>query len=175
MQCVNPSPEAVKLPSGSVLGRFHSVQEEDTGPSLEATTEGPQQSPSQGWRTVPPHTSYNSWACGGDGDGSASNKERQVTAKLLRKYNGVPHRRDHDASLNRAVRHEVPLVAGTVPIRQLLRRLDSRKRNRGSSQPQLDTGDQGQPQQRTGVPPEVTKNFRAKPVLAGDVRELREF
>jgi len=55
VQCVNPFSEAVKLPSGSVLGRFHSVQEEDVGPSLRDATEGPQQRLSQGRGTVPAH------------------------------------------------------------------------------------------------------------------------
>jgi len=54
VQCVNPFSEAVKLPSGSVLGRFHSVQK-NTGPSLGDATEGPQQRPSQERGTVPPH------------------------------------------------------------------------------------------------------------------------
>jgi len=43
VQCVNPFSEAVKLPSGSVLGRFYSVQEEDIGPSLGDAMEGPRQ------------------------------------------------------------------------------------------------------------------------------------
>jgi len=30
VQCINPFPKAVNLPSGSTLGRFHSVQEEDS-------------------------------------------------------------------------------------------------------------------------------------------------
>jgi len=55
VQCINPFSEAVKLPSGSVLGRFHSVQEENIGPSPLPATEGPQQRPSQGRGTVPPH------------------------------------------------------------------------------------------------------------------------
>jgi len=33
VQCVNPFPEAVNLPSGSILGHFHSVQEGNIGPS----------------------------------------------------------------------------------------------------------------------------------------------
>jgi len=56
VQCVNPFSEAVKLPSGSVLGRFHSVQEKDIGPSLGDATEGPQQRPSSG-RGPSRHTS----------------------------------------------------------------------------------------------------------------------
>jgi len=46
VQCVNPFSEAVTIPSGSTLGRFHSIQEGDIGPSLEEETEGPYQSPS---------------------------------------------------------------------------------------------------------------------------------
>jgi len=55
VRCVNSFMESVKLPAGSMLSRFHSVQEEDIGPSLEDATEGPRQRPSKGRRTVPPH------------------------------------------------------------------------------------------------------------------------
>jgi len=123
VQCINPFSEAVKLPSGSVLGRFYSVQEENIGPSLGDATESPQQRPSQGRRTVPPHVQelYET-AC----DGCASNGECQSMAKLLRGYNDVPHCGNHDAGLNRAIRHEVPLVAGAVPIRQPTRRFGAK-------------------------------------------------
>jgi len=172
VQCVNPFSEAVKLPSWSVLGRFHSVQEENIGPSLGDATEGPQQRQSQERGTVPPHIQelYET-AC----DGCVSNGERQVMAKLLRKYNDVPHRGDHDAGLNRAVRHEVPLVAGAVPIRQPMWRLGPRKRKRDRGPPWNEYDwDQGQLQQKAGTPPEVVQNLRANPVLAGNVRELQK-
>jgi len=45
VQCVNSFTESVELLAGSMLGRFHSVQEEDVGPSLGDATEGPQQRP----------------------------------------------------------------------------------------------------------------------------------
>jgi len=113
VQCANPFSETVRLPSGPGLGRFHSVPEENTGPSLGAATEGPQQRPSPGRGTVSPHVQkLSETAC----DGCSSNGERQVTAKLLRGYNNVPHHGNHDAGLNRAVRREAPLVAGGVPI-----------------------------------------------------------
>jgi len=56
VQRINPFPESVNLPSGSTLGQFHSVQEEDSGPSWETTTESPRHRPSEGRRTTPPHT-----------------------------------------------------------------------------------------------------------------------
>jgi len=56
VQCINPFPESVNLPSGSTLGQLHSVQEEDSGPSWETTTESPRQRPSEGRRAGPPHT-----------------------------------------------------------------------------------------------------------------------
>jgi len=75
VQCVNPFSEAVTLPSRSMLGRFHSIQEEDIGPSLGEVTDGPQQSPSSRRGTIPPHVHelYQS-AC----NSCASNKERQA-------------------------------------------------------------------------------------------------
>jgi len=65
VQCINPFPEAVNLPSGSTLGRFHSVQEDDSGPSWRTTMEGPQQRPSQGRKTAPPHAPWRTqgWLC----------------------------------------------------------------------------------------------------------------
>jgi len=56
VQCVNPFSEAVTIPSGSTLGRFHSIQEKDIGPSLGEATEGPQQSPSS--RRGPSHHTF---------------------------------------------------------------------------------------------------------------------
>jgi len=81
VQCVNPFSEAVTLPPGSLLGRFHSIQEKDVGPSLGEATEGPQQSLSSRRGTVPTHVQelYQS-AC----NGCVRDKERQAMAKLLR-------------------------------------------------------------------------------------------
>jgi len=106
-------------------------------------------------------------------------------AKLLRGYNDVPHRGDHDAGLNKTVCHEVPLVAWAVPIRQPTRRLGpkKRKRDRGPPRSELETrdhpenqydSDQGLLRQKAGMPPEAVQNLRANPVLAGTVKELRE-
>jgi len=50
-------------------------------------------------------------------------------AKLLREYN-VFSSGDHVMGLTRAVRHDVPLAAGTVPIRQATRRLRPEKVSR---------------------------------------------
>jgi len=48
-------------------------------------------------------------------------------AQLLREYNDVFSSGDHDVGLTRAVRHEIPLTAGTTPIRQPTRRLGPEK------------------------------------------------
>jgi len=66
VQCINPFTESVKLPAGSLLGRFHLVQEEDVEPSLGDMTKDPRQRPSGGRGTVPPHVKelYEA-ACGG--------------------------------------------------------------------------------------------------------------
>jgi len=131
VQCVNPFSEAVKLSSGSILDRFHSVQEKDIGPSLGDATEGPQQRPSQGRGTVPLHIQeLYKMAC----DGCASNGERQAMAMLLCECNEVFSSGDHDVGLTRAVRHEIPLAAGTVPIRQPTRRLGQEKEKEVSRQ-----------------------------------------
>jgi len=123
VQCVNPFTESVKLPAASMLGRFHSFQEEDVGPSLGDTTESSRQRPPKGRGTVPPHVKelYEA-ACGG----CASNKECQAMVRLLHEYNDVFSSGDHDVGLTRGVRHEIPLAVGTVPIRQPTHRLGPR-------------------------------------------------
>jgi len=55
-------------------------------------------------------------------------------AKLLREYNDVFSRGDNDVGLTRAVRHEIPLAAGTVPSRQSTRRLGPEKEKEVSRQ-----------------------------------------
>jgi len=55
-------------------------------------------------------------------------------AKLLRKYSDVFSSVDHDVGLTGAVRHEIPLTAGTVPIRQPTRRLKPEKEKEVSRQ-----------------------------------------
>jgi len=90
-------------------------------------------------------------------------------AKLLREYNDVSYSGNHDVGLTRAVRHEVPLVAGAVPIRQPTRKLGPKKerKDRGSLRSELETldhpeieydWDQGQLPQRAGTLLEVVKN-----------------
>jgi len=127
VQCVNPFSESVTLPSGSLLGRFHTVQEEDVGPSLGEATEGPQERPSVRRGTV--QELYQS-AC----EGCAGNKGRQAMAQLLREYGDVFSSGDHDVGLTDAVRHEIPLAAGTIPICQLTRRLGPEKEKEVSRQ-----------------------------------------
>jgi len=80
VQCVNLFTEPVKLLAGFMLGLFHSIQEEDIGPSLGDVTEGLRQCSFKGWGTAPPHVQelYET-AC----YGCASNRERQAMAKLL--------------------------------------------------------------------------------------------
>jgi len=131
VQCVNPFSESVALPSGSLLGRFHTIQEGDVGASLGEATEGPQERPSVRRKTVPRliQELYQS-AC----EGCAGNKERQAMAQLLREYGDVFSSGDHDVGLTRAVRHEIPLAAGTIPIRQPTRILGPEKEREISQQ-----------------------------------------
>jgi len=177
VQCINPFPESVNLPSGSTLGRFHSVREEGSGPSWKTTTEGPQQHPYPGRGTVPHHTPCHAEMRGRHWYNGASNGERRDKAKLLPQHGDTPHQGGHDGSLSRATRREMPLVAGTVLTQQI-----SRKEGRGSPQSKPDTQDsqeterdqnQGQPQRGAGTPPEVSHHLRAKPVWTGGLKELR--
>jgi len=125
VQCINPFPESINLPSGSTPGRFHSVQGEDSAPLWETTMESLRQRPSEGRRTTPRYagTRGDHWA---DGVG---NGEHRGKAKLLQQGSETPHKGDHGGSPNRAARREVPMMMGTAHTQ------DSRKaehdRNKG--------------------------------------------
>jgi len=54
--------------------------------------------------------------------------------QLLCEYNDVFSSGHHDVSLTKAVRHEIPLAAKMVLIRQLTRRLDPEKKKEVSRQ-----------------------------------------
>jgi len=69
-------------------------------------------------------------------DGCESKQERLVVAQLLSEYKDLFSCSDHDMSPAKAVCHEIPLVAGMVPIRQLTRRLDPEKEREVSRQVQ---------------------------------------
>jgi len=173
VQYVNPFPEVVNLPSGSILGQFYPVYEEDSGPSWKTTAESPPQRPSTGRRANPHHAEMRDghWAQG------VGNGERRGKAKLLHRCRETPRQGDRGGSLNRAARREVPAVAGTVPTQH-----STKSKGRGSPQSKPDKQDsreaehdrtQGQLQQRAITPPEVVHYSRAEPVWTGDLTELR--
>jgi len=152
VQYINPFPESVNLPSGSTLGQFYPVQEEDSRPSWETTTESPRQRPSAGRRATPHHAGM----CDEHWTKGVGNEERQSKAKLLHRYSETPHQGHRGGSLNRAAHREIPVVAGTAPTQQT-----TRNKGRGSPQSKLDKQDsreaehdqkQGQLQQRAGIP-----------------------
>jgi len=59
--------------------------------------------------------------------GCESKRDCLLVAQLLSEYKDVFSCSDHDMGLAKAVCHEIPLAAGTVPIRQLTRRLCRKK------------------------------------------------
>jgi len=128
---VNPFTESVTLPAGAMVGRFHTVNGTDVGPSLGNMTKGPRQSPSGGRGTVPLHVEelYEA-AC----HSCVSNQERQAKKKLLHEYSDTFSSGDHDVGLTRAVRHEIPLAAATVSIWQPTHRLGLEKEKEVSQQ-----------------------------------------
>jgi len=86
VQYVNPFPESVNLPSGSVLGQFHPVPEEDSGPPRETAAESLQQSPSTGRRVTPPYAEVrDEHRAQGVG-----NQERRDKAGLLHQHSRTP-------------------------------------------------------------------------------------
>jgi len=60
-------------------------------------------------------------------DGIESKRERLVMAQLLSEYKDVFSCGDHDMDLAKAVRHEIPLAARILPIRQPTRQLGPEK------------------------------------------------
>jgi len=124
-QYVNPFTEPVELPAGSLVGKFHSIQEEDVGPALETVDEARQIPTKDNREPVSEHlVDFYGDAC----DGWESKRECLVMAQLLSEYKDVFSCSDHDMDLAKAVCHEIPLAAGTVPIRQPTHQLGPEKK-----------------------------------------------
>jgi len=133
VQCVNPFTEPVELPAGSLVGKFHSMQEEDVGPSLEMGDEARGVPTVNDRGPVPEHVvELYEGAC----DGCENKRERLVVAGLLSKYRDVFSCGDHDMGLAKTVCHEIPLAAGMAPIRQPSLRLGPEKEKEVSRQVQ---------------------------------------
>jgi len=121
------------LPAGSLVVKFHSIQEEDVGPALEMADEA---------RRVPtrdsrgPVSEYLVDLYGDACVGCESKQERLVVTQLLSEYKDVFSCGDHDMSLAKAVCHEIPLAEGTVLIRQPTRWLGPEKEKEVSQQVQ---------------------------------------
>jgi len=133
VQCVNRFTEPVELPAGSLVGKFHFVQEEDVGPTLETADDAWRILTRGGRGPVPEHKAklYGD-AC----DGCESKQECLTVAQLLSEYKDEFSCVEHDMGLTKAVCHEIPLAAGTVPTRQPTRRLGPEKEREMSRQVQ---------------------------------------
>jgi len=133
VQCVNTFTEPVELPAGSLVGKFHSVQEEDVEPALETADETRRIPTRDGRGPVPENVAelYED-AC----DGCESKRKRLVMAQLLSEYKDVFSCGDHDMGLTKTVCHEISLAAGTAPIQQPTRRLGPEKEREVSRQVQ---------------------------------------
>jgi len=134
---VNPFTEPVGLPAGSLVEKFHSVQEEDVGPAL-GTTDEARRVPTRDDRGPVPEQVAELY--GDASDVCESKRECLVMAQLLFEYKDVFSCGEHDMGLTKAVCHEIPLAAGTVPIwqptRQPTRRLGPEKERKMSRQVQ---------------------------------------
>jgi len=130
---VNPFTEPLELPAGSLVGKFHSVQEKDVGPMLETADNTRRIPTGDGRRPVPEHIAelYGD-AC----DSCESKRKCLVMAQLLSEYKDVFSCGEHDMGLTKAVCHETPLAAGMVPIRQPTCRLGPEKEREVSRQVQ---------------------------------------
>jgi len=115
VQCVNPFTELVELPAESLVAKFYSVQKEDVGTALETADEARRLPTRDGRGPVPEHlVDLYGDAC----NGRENKLEHLVVAQLLSEYKDVFSCGDHDMGLSKAVCHEIPLTAGTMPIRQ---------------------------------------------------------
>jgi len=106
------------------VGKYHSIQEADVGPALETVADTQGNPPRTSRGSVPEHMAdlYDG-VCGN----FTSSTERQVLAQLLAEYSDVFSRGDGDMGLTEIISHEIPLAAGTTPIRQPTRRLCLKK------------------------------------------------
>jgi len=122
---VNPFTEPVELPAGLLVGKFHSVQEEDVGLAMEMAEKARGAPTRNGRGPVPEHLAdlYGD-AC----DGCENKRECLVVAQLLSEYKDAFSCGDHDMGLTKAVCHEIPLAAGTGPIWQPTHRLGPEKK-----------------------------------------------
>jgi len=106
------------------VGKYHFIQEADVGPALETVADTQGNPPHTSRGAVPEHMAdlYEE-ACGN----CTSSTERQVLAQLLAEYSVVFSRGDGDMGLTKVISHEIPLAAGTTPIRQPTKRLGPEK------------------------------------------------
>jgi len=127
VQCINPFTESVRLSADVLVGKYHSVQEADVGSALETVADSQGNPPRTKQGGVPEHVAD---LYGGACSNCTSSAERQELAQLLMKYSDVFSRGDEDMGLTKVISHEIPLAAGTTPIRQPTRRLGQKKRKR---------------------------------------------
>jgi len=129
---VNPFTEPVELPGRSLVGKFHSVQQ-DVGPALETADEAHRIPTRDGRGPVPEHVAelYGD-AC----DGCESQRKCLVMGQLLSEYKDVFSCGDHDMGLTKTICHEIPLGPETAPTRQPTRRLSPEKEREVSRQVQ---------------------------------------
>jgi len=100
VQCMNPFAEPVELPAGLLVGKFHSVQEENVGPALKTADDACRIPTRDGRGPVPEHVAeFYGDAC----DGCESKRERLLLAQLLSEYKDVISCGEHDMGLTNTV------------------------------------------------------------------------
>jgi len=117
------------------VGKYHSIQEADVGPALETVAKTPENSPRASRGAVPEHMAD---LYGGASRNCTSSTERQALAQLLTEYSDVFSCGDGDMGLTKVISHEIPLGAGTTPVRQPTRRLGPEKKSSRQVQDLLD-------------------------------------
>jgi len=63
VQCINPFTEPVRLLTGALVGKYHSIQEADVGPALETVADTQSYTPHTSRGAVPEHMAdlYSMW------------------------------------------------------------------------------------------------------------------
>jgi len=115
------------------VGEYHSIQEADVGPALETVADTQGNPPHTNQGAVPEHMAD---LYGGASGNCTSSTEHQALAELLTEYNDVFSHGNEDMGLTKVISHEIPLAAGTTPIRQPTRCLGPEKEKEVSWQVQ---------------------------------------
>ena len=122
LRCLNVTDQPVKLTSGTIVGEFIAVEEDDIEKADDVyKVQGNHFTSESG---VPAHLRE---LLGSACAELPSFEHQQQVAQLLSQYADIFSKSDGDVGQTTAVQHEIPVLPGTVPIRQPPHRLGAEK------------------------------------------------